>query len=304
MKKIKILFIGLAVFLVILLVWGLIEPYTFSVEEEQAVIPNLPEDWEGERIAVVTDFQIGMWMDNDSVIPRVVDRMIEMEPKVVLILGDFVYHSANDHKTQMETAIDHIRPLTENNFKVYAVLGNHDYSLAKKDDPINRETAQRVTSKLEEIGIDVLNNESAALSLIDGNVSDDKNANNTLYIAGLGSYWANEMDVEKTFNSFPTEAPRFVMIHNPKSFTLLPPDTAPIAVAGHTHGGQFRVPFSSTYSYLDLTSEKEIRVDGWIEPEQEDNSNRLYVNRGIGMSLVPMRINCSPEITMFTLRSK
>ncbi len=260
MKIIKNIFIGIGIFLILFLIWGLVEPYTISVEEEQAFIPNLPDEWEGEKIAVITDFQVGMWMDNDSVIPRVVDKIIEMEPKVVLILGDYVYHSVNDHNDQMETVIEHIRPLTENDFKIYSVLGNHDYTLSRKDDPINRDTAERVSSKLEEIGIKVLKNESAALSLINGNVREDANSNNPLYIAGLGSNWANEDDAEKTFNSSPVDAPRFVMLHNPKTFTFLPPDTAPAAVAGHTHGGQIRLPFSSEFSYLDLMSDKEVGV--------------------------------------------
>ncbi|MGM0500774.1 MAG: metallophosphoesterase [Bacillota bacterium] len=304
MKIIKNIFIGIGFFLLLFIIWGLIEPYTIRVEEEQAVIPNLHEEWEGEKIAVISDFQIGMWMDNEFVLPRVVDRIIEIEPKVILILGDYVYHSANDHNDQMETVIDHIRPLTENGFKIYSVLGNHDYSLSKKDDPVNRETAARVSTKLEEIGIKVLKNESVALSLIDGNVRDNGDLNNSLYIAGLGSYWASEGDVDKTFNSFPKDAPRFVMLHHPKTFTLLPPDTAPVTVAGHTHGGQFRLPFSSKFSYLDLKSEEEVPVDGWIEKENEKDTNRLYVSRGIGLSLVPMRINCPPEITIFTLRDK
>lgn len=301
-RSIKII-LGIVVFLIILLVWGLIEPYTISVEEEKAVIPNLPEEWVGEKIAVITDFQVGMWMDNDSVISGIVDEIMEIEPKVVLILGDFVYHSADDHQTQMETVIDYLRPLTENSLKVYAVLGNHDYSLKSEEDPVNRDTAERVRSKLEEIGVDVLNNESVALSLMDGNVQVDEDSDNPLYIAGIGSNWAKEDDVEKTLSSFPEDAPRFVMMHNPKTFTLLPENTAPVAVAGHTHGGQFRLPFSPDNSYLDLTSEEGVRVDGWIETDNGSNENRLYVNRGVGMSIVPLRVNCPPEITVFTLQT-
>lgn len=304
MKIIKNILIGISIFLFLFIIWGLIEPYTIRVEEEQAVIPNLPEDWKGEKIAVISDFQVGMWMDNDSVIPRVVNKIIEMEPKVILILGDFVYHSANDNKEQMETVIEHIRPLTENDFKIYSILGNHDYSLAWKDDPINRDTAERVSSKLEEIGIKVLKNESVALSLIDGNIRDDADLSNPLYIAGLGSYWADEVDVEKTFNSFPKDAPRFVMFHHPKTFAFLPPDTAPVAVAGHTHGGQIRLPFFPELSLLDLMPEKDVPVDGWIEKKDEKDTNRLYVNRGIGLGLVPMRVNCPPEITIFTLQGQ
>ncbi|MGM0414358.1 MAG: metallophosphoesterase [Bacillota bacterium] len=302
MNIIKKIIIGIGVFFILLVIWGLIEPYTIDVVEEQAVIPNLPEEWVGEKIAVIADFQIGMWMDNDLVIPRVIDKIIEIEPKVVLILGDYVYHPNNDHKIQMETVVEYLRPLVEDDLKIYSVLGNHDYSLAKKDDPINRDTAERVSSMLGGIGIKVLNNESVALSLVDGNVRDDTNSNNPLYIAGLGSYWANEGDVEKTFNSFPEDAPRFVMLHNPRTFTLLDPDTAPVTVAGHTHGGQIRLPFSSEYSYLNLLSEEKSRVDGWIKKKDEEDFNRLYVNRGIGLSLIPIRINCPPEITIFTLQ--
>lgn len=91
------------------------------------------------------------------------------------------------------------------------------------------------------------------------------------------------------------------MMHNPGTFPSLPVNSAPVAVAGHTHGGQFRIPFSPAYSYLDLTSKEPARVDGWIEKESPSNENRLYVNRGIGMSIVPMRLNCPPEITVFKL---
>lgn len=76
-----------------------------------------------------------------------------------------------------------------------------------------------------------------------------------------------------------------------------------MAVAGHTHGGQFRLPFSPDNSYLDLTSEEGVRVDGWIEADTGSNENRLYVNRGVGISIVPLRVNCPPEITVFTLQT-
>lgn len=304
MKILKKILIVIGAIILLLFIWGMIEPYTISIEEQPAVIPNLPEEWEGEEIAVVADFQIGMWMDNDLVLSRVVDKIIDREPKAVLILGDFVYHANKDHEVQMKTVIDYLRPLTENGLKVYAVLGNHDYAMDKKDAPINWDTADRVVSMLEEIDIEVLHNESVALSLIDGNVDSESNEDNPLYIAGIGSHWANEDDVEKALSSFPAHAPRFIMMHNPATFTKFQPNTAPVAVAGHTHGGQFRLPFSPKYSYMDLSSEEEARVDGWIEQEFGDNLNSLYVNRGIGLSLVPMRINCPPEITVFTLQKE
>lgn len=90
-------------------------------------------------------------------------------------------------------------------------------------------------------------------------------------------------------------------MHNPDTFDALPPGAAPLAVAGHTHGGQVRVPFFPEWSYLALVQGGEVHVDGWIDGFGEPG-NRLYVNRGIGMSLVPLRVNAPPELTIFTLQ--
>lgn len=100
----------------------------------------------------------------------------------------------------------------------------------------------------------------------------------------------------------PEEAPRFVIMYNPKSFDALPPNTASLVVGGYTQGGQFRVPFTPEWSCLTFIREDEVHADGWIEGYGQ-SGNRLYVNRGIGFSIVPIRLNCPPEITVFTLRA-
>ncbi len=75
---------------------------------------------------------------------------------------------------------------------------------------------------------------------------------------------------------------------------------APLALAGHTHGGQLRLPFMSQWSWMALVSDEKIYADGWINGFGK-SGNRLYVNRGIGFSLIPARVNCLPELTFFTL---
>ncbi|HEV2123950.1 MAG TPA: metallophosphoesterase, partial [Chloroflexota bacterium] len=98
-----------------------------------------------------------------------------------------------------------------------------------------------------------------------------------------------------------TDAPRIILMHHPESFAELPAGTAPLAFAGHTHGGQVRVPFKPDWSGAIITG-SEVRRDGWIDGYGEPG-NRLYVNRGIGMSLAPIRLFCRPAVTFFTLRS-
>jgi predicted MPP superfamily phosphohydrolase len=71
-------------------------------------------------------------------------------------------------------------------------------------------------------------------------------------------------------------------------------------VAGHTHGGQVRLPFTPDWSWLELVSD--LPADGFVDGYGEPR-NQLYVSRGVGFSVVPVRLNCRPELTVFTLRS-
>ena len=61
-----------------------------------------------------------------------------------------------------------------------------------------------------------------------------------------------------------------------------------------------RLPFTPEWSWITFRLEDEVHADGWIDGYGAPG-NRLYVNRGIGFSVLPIRINCPPEITMFTL---
>ncbi|WP_421383504.1 metallophosphoesterase [Bacillus salacetis] len=293
---------GIAV--VAVLIWGFIEPYIIDVEREEAEIPNLPQAWEGKEVAVIGDFQVGMWMDNDSVIPRIVDKIIEEDPEAVLLLGDYVYHPTDDRTLQMGKVADALGDLQDANIPVFAILGNHDYAMAKKDDKINKEEANRVEGVLSSEGFTVLRNESVPLTLEEDGVTLSRENENTLYLGALGATWPENVDVSKALQDIPDEAPRMFMMHNPEAFSKLPANTAPVAIAGHTHGGQYRIPFTPDWSYKELFTDKEAHVDGWITDSYGSEGNSLYVNRGIGFSLFPMRVNCPPEITILEFTSQ
>ncbi len=123
-----------------------------------------------------------------------------------------------------------------------------------------------------------------------------------LYVAGIGSAWAGQDRPGETVAGIPAGAARVVLMHNPHSFPQLPAGTAPLALAGHTHGGQIRVPGLPHWSWIDLVRDEPSVADGWISATYGQRGNRLYVNRGLGFSTVPIRINCRPELTVFTLR--
>lgn len=300
MKTVRNIAIALVILFVFVVAYGLFEPRLLDVTQEQAVIPNLTEDWEGQEIAVLGDFQIGLWGDNADTVEEAVEEIIERDPAAVLMLGDFIYHPKNETQKKITENIEALKPIGEADIPVYAVMGNHDFGLKKKDSQPLNEAATKLRQALKEIGVEVLHNESALLG-VDGDALPD--GSKGLYIAGVGSNWMGDDSASEALEGIATDAPRIVMMHNPNSFVKFPANSAPFSVAGHTHGGQIRLPGLPGWSWMDFTSEEEKHTDGWIE-DYGAAGNQLYVNRGIGMSTVPIRINAKPELTIFTLVSK
>lgn len=272
--------------------WGTaIEPrLLLDVEETTAAVPGLPAEWEGQRIALIADLQVGMWWDNEGMVRRAVDDALEARPALALIAGDFVYEPDS---SRVRSAVDLVRPLAEAGVHTYAVLGNHDYALSGPGGEPNTSIAAYLEEQLESAGIVVLENESVRV----------ERAGAALYVAGIGSNWAGRSEPMTAVSRIPEGAPRVVFMHNPISFRDLPARTAPAAFAAHTHGGQIRIPYTPSESWLHIALQREIIADGWAADTAGAEGNRAYVNRGIGFSVVPIRILCRPELTLITLRA-
>ena len=317
-KYIKRIALILAGALLLLIIWGAgIEPRLVDLREETASVPNLPKNWENKRIALIADLQIGMWLGNEDTVKKIVNRIIEEHPAAVLVAGDFVYkptdedepqdverEDASDFMAEVSDSVALLRPIREAGIPVYAVLGNHDYGMGYPDSVKNERLAAAVRSTLEAASIPVLDNRAVPLVLLSENVGETNSpANNdaALYLVGVGSRYAGNAKPEIALAQVPENAPRIIFMHEPDSFAAIPANAAPAAFAGHTHGGQIRVPFTENWSWMSLATDEKIHADGWIENFGQAG-NRLYVNRGIGFSSFPVRINCQPELTFFTVR--
>ncbi|WP_235988976.1 metallophosphoesterase [Aquibacillus kalidii] len=285
------------ILLVLLLTWGLTEPYFINIEEEKALIPNLPDTWDGERVAVVGDFQIGMWLDNTNTVERVVKRLVQIKPKAVLLLGDFVYHPIDNQENEISEIKEILKPLVNSKIPLYTVLGNHDFAMDKESEVPNEKYAFQLSKELNKMGIDVLNNDFSVLSSV------TEKTKKPLYLVGIGPTWPNSAEPTKVFKGISKSAARIVMMHNPETYTNLKSNTAPLAIAGHTHGSQVRIPLLSKWFYNTFLNEEKVHFTGWID-DLGKSGNNLYVNPGIGFSNFPIRINCPPEITIFNLRKK
>lgn len=291
----------------LLLGWSaVIEPRLLVEEREEATIPALAKTWNGSRVALIADLQIGMWLGNSGTVRRAVERVIEMRPAAVFIAGDFVYHAlegeaatTDRRNAAVRAAIDLVRPLPTANVPTYAVLGNHDYRLKSGSVPTRPKLAVTLRRELENIGVRVLQNDAVPM-IAPGAPSEDASA---LWLVGLAPHLPDRDQTSAAFEQVPDGAPRIVLMHNPDSFAQLPAGSAPLALAGHTHGGQVRFPWQALRHLLGWVNQERPELCGWIHHYGEPG-NRLYINRGLGFSRLPIRFNSPPEITVFTLRAE
>ncbi len=274
------------------MLWGtVIEPrFLLDAAEVEAEIPALPSGWEGRTVALLSDFQVGMWGGNDGMAEKAVDEAIARGVSAALFAGDFVY---TPDSSEVDRAVGIVRVFRDAGIPFIAVLGNHDYSLMKQTSEVDQATLLYLTSQLKDAGATILENQ--ATPLVQGG--------DTLWVAGVGSVWAGKSDPAAALGGLPPEAPRLVLMHNPESYREIPSGEAPLALAGHTHGGQIRILPGRSESWLDIVREGETVADGWAADSIGAPGNRMYVTRGIGFSALPVRINCRPELTLVTLRS-
>lgn len=249
-----------------------IEPNNIEVVEQTVAIPGLGPGLEGLRVAQISDLHAGLWLGNEQ-LTRMANRVLAQKPELVLITGDFMT-AGGDYQQAASDLISSLRLLTDA-LPVMAVRGNHDHG--------RREAT--LTDVLAKTGVVELNNA----------VQSIQRGGNLLYIAGIDSVSTGHQGLHLMGDSIPTDAPVILMAHEPDMADYsAPTGKFALQLSGHSHGGQVVLPFLGRM-VLPWMGRK------YPEGLYQVGSMQLYTNRGIGTIHIPLRLNCSPEITILTL---
>jgi len=220
------------------------------------------------RIAWLSDLHHGPFVGT-AMVRTWVDAALAEAPDLVLLGGDLVdQRSGDDADESLVAELARLRaPLG-----VLAVWGNHDRRRFRRSDLFG--------PLLREAGIDVLVNRGVQ-------VRDD------LHLAGLDDFRVGRPDLWAALRARPSSGATLLASHNPDVLPAVPVDVG-LTLSGHTHGGQvvlpgLGAPFSSS-RYGDRF------LAGWVE-----GPARGYVSRGLGVSSVPVRLNCPAELTVLDL---
>jgi predicted MPP superfamily phosphohydrolase len=250
---------------------GEIARHEISVEEHSIQLTRLPDAFRGMRIAQISDIHY-LEFTEPFFVRDVVDHLNRLRPDMVLITGDFVtYGPIRFPPTPIHKAfaIRHMPELAAILANIqaplrYTSLGNHDQMV----------NGREIWHILGDHNLPCLYNQAIPLER-DGQ---------RLWLVGLGSAATVSRDKEAMI----------VMAHEPDILPEIARYNADLMLSGHTHGGQIRVPFLRP-AFLPQYGRRYVR--GWFQYGR----THLYVNRGIGTIGLPMRLNCPPEITVFTL---
>jgi predicted MPP superfamily phosphohydrolase len=239
-------------------------------------LPDLPPAFEALRIAHVSDLHIGPLMRPPQ-LRDLVRQINALEPDLLLIAGDIF----DFEPTVVEAGCRELAGLRAR-LGVYAVLGNHDL-LAGADavaDGLGRLTEIRLLRD-EWVRLEV---DGAALAL-----------------AGLedpGEGWAKRdfesPALERLAREIPEDLPRLLLAHRPSFFAQAARLGFPLLLAGHTHGGQVALPLAPHHNPSRLMAR-------WTRGHFELGESSLYVNRGLGVAGLPLRLNCPREIALIRL---
>ncbi len=243
------------------------ERFWVQVTHPRIVVPGLPAAFEGLRICHLTDVHHGPWLSLKHV-RKVVELALRQEPDVFVITGDL----SHKHSRYVLPVWDAMTPL-EAPLGVWSVMGNHDW--------------------WHGIGPSRRGAEAAGIRMLDNRATALERGGERLWLAGVGDLWEDEQDLTGALAQTPADEPAILLTHNPDYADEMKDARVKLMLAGHSHGGQICPPFMGPLK----VPNKMKYAAGLVQT----GVSQIYISRGIGMAILPFRMNCRPELPVFEL---
>ena len=242
--------------------------FDVEVTHRRIALARLPKAFEGFRIAQLSDIHISSFMPSDQ-IRRCVTMTNQLKTDLVVLTGDYLSWDPAAQEEVVQALAGLRAP-----YGVFGCLGNHEAIT---------ETEESITRLFAAQDIHILRQERAPIQL----------QGETLNLIGVDDSQPDLKGVERLVMP---DTVNILLVHNiGADFDHAVELGIDLTLMGHTHGGQLSLEFLRRgLSFARLETPY---VSGWYEKSR----GRLYVNRGIGTTLVPIRVGARPEITVFEL---
>lgn len=253
-----------------------VEPYQQEVIRQPIRLTHLPTAFHGFRIVQLSDIHHSSFLDEGD-IDTAVQRVNALAPDLIALTGDYVSHT-REYIAGCARALGRLQA----KHGVMAVLGNHDHWTD------GEMMAQALTAE----GIRVLCNEHVRIRQDDAQIC----------LAGIDDLMVNRDDLSAALAGTTRRETRILLAHNPAIIREAARAGVDLVLSGHTHGGQI--------NWQLLIGRNDSRISRWLRRPSRRfmrghaviGTTQLYVNRGLGTVVVPLRYGCPPEITLLELQ--
>jgi predicted MPP superfamily phosphohydrolase len=247
----------------------LTEPFRLTIEHRQIKLRRLPRELDGFRIVQLSDLHHSPFTSREQ-IERAIDTANSLQPDIVALTGDYV-SKEREYAAPCAELLGALRPL----HGVYAVLGNHDHWT----------DAALITDLFRAEGITVLVNQGMRF---------EKNGA-AFWLAGVDDTMVGLEDLPLALAGSSEHEFKLLLAHNPIILRKAARAGVDLVLSGHTHGGQV-----SLRSEHNAAGRPRRRL---LKGLARQGETQIYVTRGLGTVVLPVRFGCPPEVSLLELRS-
>lgn len=241
-----------------------VDEYTFT----SAKVSKSADDF---RIVQVSDLHNAKFGKNNS---RLISKIKDQSPDIIVITGDIV----DSNHTNIDTATDFCKEAVKI-APCYYITGNHEMWLTEDE-------SDTLYSGMTSADVTILDSTTITLE-------------NGIYLTGLGDDHLYDGTLAKLSESVPDDALHIVLAHEPQyleeEYTLSSPD---LIITGHAHGGQVRLPFIGG-----IVAPDQGFFPKYTAGEYKSGDTTMYVSRGLGNSVIPLRLFNTPEINLLKIKA-
>ncbi len=238
-----------------------------EVRRNDVLLPLLPEAFDGFTLLHLSDLHLDI---NAEFLDALIERVRGLEYDLCVITGDYrarTYGPIEATLAGLQRLRPHLKTL------VYAVLGNHD--------------TIRLVPRMEAMDYKLLLNEWVKL----------QRGGKAIYLAGIDDAHFYRMEnFHRAAHDLPSRAVSILLSHTPETYRHAAHAGFDLMLSGHTHGGQICLP-GGTPLLTDADSPRRLARGAWRHGDMLG-----YTSKGAGTSLVDVRLNCPPEVTLHRLR--
>jgi len=278
MKRKFLYSLSIFVFIFIWLYWGNNSIQITNIEVREKA---LPQAFNGFKIVQVSDLHNAEFGENQS---RLLKKIKKMSPDIIAVTGDLI----DSNHTDIDKAMEFIKGAADI-APIYYVTGNHEAAL---------KNYAEIEKMLRQEKVIILNDKTVRLEKNEEKIYILGLTDYNFYIRGEFKETRNYIIKQKLEELFlEADGYKILLSHRPELFKLYCEEEMNLVLSGHAHGGQIYAPVLGG-----LIAPNQGILPKYTQGVYKNKDTKMVVSRGMGNSIIPLRVNNRPELVLITLK--